>query len=98
MRTILVTALGVLSEDCMLDAKSAGLVYWSYSIDGMSSDGVTASYDRLIELIEARDRSSSFFLSCDENTDLFIAQLLNYLSEAQYEVRAPRETDVWSGG
>jgi hypothetical protein len=98
MRTILVTALGVLSEDCMLDAKSAGLVYWSYSIDGMSSDGVTASYDSLIELIEARDRSSSFFLSCDENTDIFIAQLLNYLSEAQYEVRAPRETDVWSGG
>lgn len=97
VRTILVTALGAMSESCMLDAKSAGLVYWSYSVDGMSSDGAAASPDRLIGLIETRDRSSSIFLSCDEGTDGLIGSLLEYLSEAQYEVRAPRETDVWTG-
>lgn len=97
VKTILITALGAKSEEAMLAAGDNDLVYWSYNIDGMSTDTVHVSYDRIVHLIEVRDRSSSFFLSCDENTDSFIGQLLKYLSESRYEVRSPRETDVWSG-
>lgn len=94
-KTLLVTTPGRDSA-AQQTALQRGLVYWSYDIDGMSTGSVHVSYDNLARTLDKREGSSSVFLSCDENTDAFIAKLLKHLTDSLYEVRSPRETDVWS--
>lgn len=95
VKTLLVTAMDGSSEACAQAAAESGLVYWSYDIDGMSTDTVTILEASITNVLDSRTRDSSLFLSCDGNTDSYIASLLRHMSEEHLDICAPRETDVW---
>lgn len=95
VKTLLVTALGEDAEACRGMAEENGLVFWSYDLDGMSTETVTVYQANLVGILELRTVSSSLFLSCDRVTNGFILPLLRAMDEMQLDICAVRETDVW---
>lgn len=95
VRTLLVTALGADAEPCRSAAGENGLIFWSYDIDGMSTEAVTVYPSGIISVLESRPGASSLFLSCDEATSRFIPALLRAMDDMQLDIRTVRETDVW---
>ena len=96
-KTLLVTALGDDAQHCARAAEENGLVFWSYDIDGMSTDAVAVYSANIISALENRTSASSLFLSCDEITASFISPMLRAMEEMKLDVRAARETDDWDG-
>ena len=95
VKTLLVTALGDDAQPCAQAAEENGLVFWSYDIDGMSTDTVAVYSSNIISALENRTNTSSLFLSCDEITASFITPLLRAMDDMKLDIRAVRETDVW---
>lgn len=94
-KTLLVTALGDDAPECRSMAEENGLIFWSYDLDGMSTDAVTVYPSNIVNILELRAVASSLFLSCDAVTSGFILPLLRAMDEMQLDLRAVRETDVW---
>lgn len=94
-KTLLVTALGEDAAECRSMAEENGLIFWSYDLDGMSTDAVTVYASNIVSVLELRAVASSLFLSCDKVTSGFILPLLRTMDEMQLDLCAVRETDVW---
>lgn len=95
-KTLLVTALGADAAACALAAEENGLIFWSYDIDGMSTETATVYLSNIVNTLENRTSASSLFLSCDGITSSFISPLLRSMDEMKLAVRAVRETDSWT--
>ena len=96
VKTLLITALGEAAEPCARAAEENGLIFWSYDIDGMSTDTVAVYPANIISVLENKTTASSLFLSCDEVTNGFISPLLRTMDDMKLDIRAVRETDVWN--
>lgn len=95
VKTLLVTALGESAAACAQAAEENGLIFWSYDLDGMSTDSAAVYPSNIISALELRTGASSLFLSCDGVTSSFISPLLRAMDDMKLDIRAVRETDVW---